>query len=1398
MPLSPNRWRTISESEFPWEREALDYLREALPDQEPFRAWSNFEFITDDGRIYEVDLLLLSAKGLFLVEIKSRPGELRADSHTWVWREGVSQIEHDNPLLLANRKAKCLASLLRRQAAVRRTRLPFIEPVIFCSAAGLRLHLEAPLRARVFGRDRKDGDGHTVTPGVLAAVTKRSVGVAGEAVGRIDATVARALGRAMDQAGIRPAHREQRVGDHRLGELLFEGPSYQDYDAEHVALGTRRRVRLYPIPRGAPAETREMVRRAGAREFQILEGIRHPGILHADGYHDTERGPALVFARDPDALRLDHFILRHGARLDASLRLHLLREIAEAVHYAHGRRLVHRALCPQSILVSNPEATEPTVQVFNWQTAMRTRSTSTEVPSVVGPTRHLEDLVEDASLVYLAPESLTFETAAGEPLDVFSLGAVAYHLFSGQPPATTLLELHDKLKRGQGLQLSDVLDGAGDRLRELIQHSTHPEVSSRLSDVDEFLLFLGDVEDELTRPDEPAEVNPLEAGAGDRLKSGFTVTRRLGRGSTAVALLVTRGDREYVVKVAASTELNDRLRQEAEVLQKLRHQHIVELHEVVELGGLVCLVLEKAGETTLGGRLRTDGPLHLEWLQRFGEDLLTTVDWLEEQGIPHRDIKPENIGVTPVGRGDRLHVVLFDFSLSHASTANILAGTPPYLEPFLEDRQPPQWDLNAERFAAGVTLYEMATGKLPSWGDGQSNPALLACEVTIDSHLFDPALRDRMTAFFERALARAPEARFDNAEQMLRAWRSVFADAAVTPEEAAADATASQRMIAEAGLDSPLTQLGLSTRALNALDRLGCVDVRGLLRQSLGRVYAMPGVGHKTRREIADLATLLGARFPDAGGASADVSSVDDASDDTVHSLDLLEARLLPRRGGRRDSEGRVLKVLLGLDEEGAAPDVIWPSQTDVAAHVGLTRARVSQLLGKARARWSKDPSFTRLRQDVAALVASLGSVMSATELATALLSVRGSVKSEPRRSADALAVARAAVETESSKRDPRFVVRRTGARRLVATTEAWADYGLRLGNMADRLVEQRPLPSPTRVVEQLQELEPPDRERVLAPTRLVRLAAAASEGAAVSSRLELYPRGMAASDALRLSQNAIPGVGEVTLADLRERVASRYPDAEPLPDPPLLDDLLRDAGWDVEWIVEAAEGSGAYRPRRQPGVHLSTVSGTTTRYPTRVPPVGAVSGHVAEARQFDERLHYAAEHGQFLILTVSPRDFRLAERALTAELDIEPRSLERALLDAMKLEAERAGADWNVVLRADADGPGGGGWQRLIALVRRAMPAVEDALSGGEQTLLLLYPGLLARYGQLDLLQRLGQRIGQPDGPHGVWVLTPGDEQSDLPLIDGAAVPVITPGQWARIPKPWLQNLQRASEGSA
>ena len=58
---------------------------------------------------------MLTPKGFYLVEIKSRPGVVEGDQGTWTWRHDGRRQTVDNPLLLANRKAKKLISLLRRQ-----------------------------------------------------------------------------------------------------------------------------------------------------------------------------------------------------------------------------------------------------------------------------------------------------------------------------------------------------------------------------------------------------------------------------------------------------------------------------------------------------------------------------------------------------------------------------------------------------------------------------------------------------------------------------------------------------------------------------------------------------------------------------------------------------------------------------------------------------------------------------------------------------------------------------------------------------------------------------------------------------------------------------------------------------------------------------------------------------------------------------------------------------------------------------------------------------------------------------------------------------------------------------------------------------------------------------------
>src|SRR5205807_172120 len=165
-----------------------------------------------------------------------------------------------------------------------------------------------------------------------------------------------------------------------------------------------------------------------------------------------------------------------------------------------------------------------------------------------------------------------------------------------------------------------------------------------------------------------------------------------------------------------------------------------------------------------------------------------------------------------------------------------------------------------------------------------------------------------------------------------------------------------------------------------------------------------------------------------------------------------------------------------------------------------------------------------------------------------------------------ASAVARAAVETEGSLTQPRFQLRRVAGKAVVACSQDLAAYAEKLGQVADELAGADPLPPPLRVFQELYDIAQPQQPLGSQPfgnERLLRLAAAMSKTATVSSRQELYPRGMAAERALRLGIGALSGlgVGEAekgfAVEQIRERVRSRYPEAELLPDRPELDALL-------------------------------------------------------------------------------------------------------------------------------------------------------------------------------------------------------------------------------------------------
>src|SRR4029450_9643361 len=176
----------VAESAFPWEMAPLRSLRERLPEPEPFRAWANFEFVADHGSINEVDLLVVSLYKLYLVEIKSRPGRVSGDTSTWSWTHEGHTSTDDNPLLLANRKAKKLKALLQRQKALHGQRLPYIEPIIFLSAPDLHCELAGAARTGVYLRQESERQSYPDIIAVLSGTAESLTGRGWSALVPID------------------------------------------------------------------------------------------------------------------------------------------------------------------------------------------------------------------------------------------------------------------------------------------------------------------------------------------------------------------------------------------------------------------------------------------------------------------------------------------------------------------------------------------------------------------------------------------------------------------------------------------------------------------------------------------------------------------------------------------------------------------------------------------------------------------------------------------------------------------------------------------------------------------------------------------------------------------------------------------------------------------------------------------------------------------------------------------------------------------------------------------------------------------------------------------------------------------------------------------------------------
>ncbi len=248
--------------------------------------------------------------------------------------------------------------------------------------------------------------------------------------------------------------------------------------------------------------------------------------------------------------------------------------------------------------------------------------------------------------------------------------------------------------------------------------------------------------------------------------AGYTIERRLGAGGMAQVYLAMQHslNRQVALKVMrlADPNLHKRFVHEGQMVARLKHHHIITVHDVGEFLGGCYMAIEYADGGDLGARIRQG--LTIDQALTILRQIASALDHAHQQGLVHRDIKPANILF--MANGD---AKVADFGIAkdfhqdqQLTQSGWRLGTPSYMSPEQVLAQPV--DSRSDLYSLGVMLYEMLTGSKPYEARDQNNQMVMHVQQPIPRL---PGALARYQGIIDRLMAKKPEQRFSTAAELL-------------------------------------------------------------------------------------------------------------------------------------------------------------------------------------------------------------------------------------------------------------------------------------------------------------------------------------------------------------------------------------------------------------------------------------------------------------------------------------------------------------------------------------------------------------------------------------------------------------------------------------------------------
>ncbi len=257
-----------------------------------------------------------------------------------------------------------------------------------------------------------------------------------------------------------------------------------------------------------------------------------------------------------------------------------------------------------------------------------------------------------------------------------------------------------------------------------------------------------------------------------RAFGAYELIEEIGRGGMGVVFRARQPslDRMVAVKMIlaghlASPELVRRFHAEAKAAARLRHPHIVHIHEVGQQHGQDFFAMEYIEGESLAQRIDRSR-LDVETAVRLLAAVARAVDYLHQQGVIHRDLKPSNILLDREGQP-----YVTDFGLakvfvpgSEMTATGVIAGTPSYMAPEQAAGQGKRIGPAADVYSLGAILYELLTGRPPFREESALDTLLqvLSREPALPRQV-NPRVARELELICLKCLAKAPEDRYASA-----------------------------------------------------------------------------------------------------------------------------------------------------------------------------------------------------------------------------------------------------------------------------------------------------------------------------------------------------------------------------------------------------------------------------------------------------------------------------------------------------------------------------------------------------------------------------------------------------------------------------------------------------------